>query len=82
MGLEVWGYTTTRMDLDKSKGIYDKYWVERRNDPLAKHVDCNYFVLDLNHDKFAPDALAQYAAACAEEYPQLAEDLWNLISKS
>jgi hypothetical protein len=65
------------MDDDRSKGIYKKYTVTRLNDPNDKHTDCEYFVLDFTHDKFAPAALRAYAAACASEYPRLAADLLN-----
>lgn len=60
---------------DQEKGLYRKYNVERLNDPTGKHADCTYYVLDLNHDKFAVPALEAYAAACAEDYPTLAFDL-------
>lgn len=35
------------------------------------------FVLDLNHDRFARPALIAYAAACQDEYPELASDLYK-----
>ena len=64
-------------DPDEQRGLYQKYDVRRINgtDPLSKHVDCEYFVLDLNHDPYAAFALRAYADACAERYPQLAADL-------
>lgn len=60
---------------DKQRGLYRKYHVERVNDPDGKHRDCEYFVLDLVHDKFAAAALRAYADACASEYPALAAGL-------
>lgn len=60
---------------DQEKGLYRKYRVERINDAEGKHDDCEYFVLDLVHDKFAVAALAAYADACETEFPQLAADL-------
>lgn len=64
---------------DEHKGIYRKYRVERLNDSANKHKFCNYFVLDLDHDKFAIPALRAYAKACKKEYPQLAKDIqWAL----
>jgi hypothetical protein len=63
---------------NKYRGLYEKYTV-RRNDgesaPCGVHHGCEYFVLDLTHDKHAKAALAAYAESCAAEYPQLAEDL-------
>lgn len=58
-------------------GLYTKFRVERLNDPTDKHKDCEYFVLDLNHDKFSKPALLAYADACEREYPELAADLRN-----
>jgi len=60
---------------DETKGIYRKYEVTRLNDPVGKHKNCNYFVLDLIHDEFALPALKAYAKACKKKYPQLAKDL-------
>ena len=64
---------------DEHRGIYEKYHVERLNDPEGKHAACNYFVLDLVHDKFAIPALRAYAKACERKFPQLAKDIrWSL----
>lgn len=62
---------------DKTKGLYRKFSVHRTDDPagLGKHSDCDYFVLDMTHDVFAPAALRAYADACEAEYPLLAADL-------
>lgn len=63
---------------DKSKGLYDKYTVYRNDGGSAvgaKHQHCEYFVLDLTHDKHARLALFAYADSCRKEYPLLAEDL-------
>lgn len=60
-------------------GLYQKYRVERLNDPDSKHVDCLYFVLDPRHDSFARDALAAYIEACQDKYPALAFDLRGLL---
>lgn len=45
-----------------------------------KHYGCEYFVLDLAHDKFAAPALEAYADACEKEYPLLAADIRSKIS--
>ena len=63
---------------DRTRGLYEKFMVERRDgssDPGGKHHDCEYYVLDLNHDKYAVPALRAYAEHCQAEYPALAEDL-------
>ena len=63
---------------DTIKGLYQKYKVERINDEEGKHKDCNYFVLDMVHDKHARAAVVAYAASCRHDYPQLADDLFIL----
>jgi hypothetical protein len=63
---------------NRTKGLYRKFRVERTDgssDAGGKHEGCEYFVLDLNHDKLAIPALEAYAAACEAEYPLLARDL-------
>jgi hypothetical protein len=64
---------------DTTRGLYDKFTI-RRTDGAdlivgGKHWECEYFVLDRTHDKFARAALLAYADACAAEYPLLAADL-------
>lgn len=62
-------------DADTERGLYRKYRVERLSDPTGKHADCDYYVLDLVHDRFARAALRAYADACEAEFPALAADL-------
>jgi len=69
------------MDKDKYRGLYTKFHVERLDDPTGKHKGCRYFVLDLNHDKFAIPALQAYIGACINEYPELAHDLVEILVK-
>lgn len=64
---------------DKERGLYRKYDVSRIDDPQKKHSNCSFFVLDLDHDPFAAIALRAYAVACRDEYPLLANDLWNQL---
>ena len=69
------------MDTDHERGLYGKYHVERvdgSSEPGGKHEHCNYFVLDLTHDKHALPALEAYALSCQDEYPLLAQDLMAL----
>ena len=66
---------------DKTRGLYRKYQVTRTDgasEPGGKHEHCEYFVLDLKHDKFATAALKAYEEACCGEYPRLAVDLLKL----
>ena len=64
---------------EKDLGLYNKYEVRRtdRRDSHKedKHYDCRYFVLDLDHDKYALPALESYKKACVKEYPELAREL-------
>ena len=64
---------------DRERGLYEKYRVIERADGQSaegeKHHGCEYFVLDLTHDKFAEVAIRTYAKACMREYPELARDL-------
>jgi hypothetical protein len=57
-----------------------KFYVRRTVDPTGKHDNCFYFVLDLDHDRYALAALAAYANAVEELYPELATDLRTEIS--
>ena len=63
------------MDEDQQRGLYRKYEVKRLRDPAHKHDNCNYFVLDLNHDRHGRAALRAYAESCKDEFPLLAADL-------
>lgn len=60
---------------DHSRGLYQKYEVKRIDDPSGKHDDCEYFVLDWEHDRFAIAAAEAYARACESEFPELARGL-------
>ena len=67
---------------DYEKGLYNKFTVIRNDGSSevgGKHHKCNYFVLDLTHDKFAAVAIAEYARACRHEFPLLSVDLLNMI---
>lgn len=66
---------------DKTRGLYRKFTVTRTDGSSAKggkHDGCNYFVLDVTHDKHADAALLAYAASCEAEYPLLAQDVRDL----
>lgn len=60
--------------------LYGKYDVQRcdkaEEDPDSKHyLGCAYFVLDLDHDPYAAEALRAYAVACKDTHPILSEEL-------
>lgn len=55
--------------------------MRRLDDPDCKHLDCEFFVLDLEHDEHAPTALLAYAAACEETRPALAHDIRKMFLK-
>lgn len=68
-------------DADKDRGLYRKFNVTRTDGssaPGGKHQNCRYFVLDLDHDPFADEALRIYAQQCRREFPTLAEDITDL----
>jgi hypothetical protein len=63
---------------EKCIGLYEKFRVERTDGSSGegrKHADCEYFVLDLTHDRHAYAALTAYAQSCSEDFPALANDL-------
>lgn len=63
---------------DRNKGLYGKFFVERtdgKSAPGEKHHGCEYFILDMTHDKYAVPALRAYAEHCLAEYPLLHDDL-------
>lgn len=63
---------------NKTRGLYGKFFVDRTDGRSAlgeKHYGCEYFVLDLTHDKHAMAALRAYADSCEDENPLLAADL-------
>ncbi len=74
-------------DTDRERGLYHKYItvdgkVHRLKDPTGKHENCEYFVLDPKHDKFAVAGMQAYANACREEYPELAADLDKWVEQA
>lgn len=67
---------------DDTRGLYKKFVVTRTDGssaPGRKHDDCNYFVLDLDHDEFAMAALKTYANRCRRKHPNLACDLDAIV---
>jgi hypothetical protein len=66
-------------DPDSKKGLYPKFAVKRLT-KSKKHKGCRFFVLDLDHDQFAKEAMKAYAKACTKDYPLLATDLVRVIN--
>jgi hypothetical protein len=69
---------------DKTRGLYEKFIITRtdgQSDSGEKHDGCDYFVLDLTHDKYARAALTTYELSCRQEYPLLAKDLRSFLSR-
>jgi len=65
-------------------GLYRKFEVTRtdgRSEVGEKHHNCAYFVIDMDHDRFAAPALLAYANACEAEFPLLAQDLREAIAR-
>lgn len=74
-------------DPEKERGLNMAKFRVERTDPeaQARHVGCEFFVLDLTHDTFAHAAIMAYAEACQLDYPLLALDLrnkaWGMLQK-
>lgn len=69
----------------RTTGLYNKFHVTRADgtsSPGEKHYGCDYFVLDVTHDKHAIQALLAYADSCEAEYPLLARDLRQKVAPS
>lgn len=71
---------------DTKRGLYAKFTVERTDGssaPGAKHHDCRYFVLDLNHDSHAIPAILAYARSARKDgFEALAGDLFLQVRRS
>lgn len=69
---------------EHNEGVYQKFIVERvdgSTQPGGKHEHCKFYVLDLDHDVHALNALSAYADSCELEYPTLAKDLRELVTQ-
>lgn len=67
----------------RREGLHDKFIVKRADgssDVGGKHFDCDYFVLDLVHDRHARSAILAYAASCRADFPELAIDLLSRLA--
>jgi len=71
---------------DKERGLYPKFRIERTDGKSAegeKHENCEYFVLDLTHDRYAIPALVEYARQCDRDgYRELAADLGAMLLRA
>ena len=69
---------------DAGRGLYKKYDVARTDGSSGaggKHECCDYFVLDLDHDRLAWAALENYARAAEIDFPLLADDLYTKLAR-
>lgn len=67
------------------QGLHNKYYVNRvdgKDAPGGPREKARYFVLDYVHDPIAKIALREYALHCAEEYPDLAQDLLRELEEN
>jgi len=62
-------------------GLYPKYQVQKIHDPENRHIDCEFFVLDLRHDPAARFAARGYATFISKENPELAKDIRNMVKE-
>jgi hypothetical protein len=68
---------------EEDRGLEHRYDVKRVNDPIGKHANCRYFVLDPKHDPIARVALTAYAVeARAAGYTTLGDDLMALVKQT
>jgi hypothetical protein len=65
-------------DQDKNRGWYEKYIIEK-TDGAPVDPNADYFVLRLDTDKNARQAILKYAECIKEENPKLAENLKNRV---
>jgi hypothetical protein len=72
--------------MKKHTGMYNKFEVGRTDgrdkNPTDIHYQCDYFVLDMSHDRHAMPALIAYAKSIAGEKPMLAADLLGFVADS
>lgn len=63
-------------------GLMNRKFIVHRTDgrdaPGQPHEGCRYYVLDLDHDRFALEAIEAYALACREHYHMLSFDLQQI----
>lgn len=62
----------------EQQGVFRKFEVKRTDgsdQPGGKHEGCEYFVLDVDHDPHAQDALYAYTLSCRHTHPQLSKDM-------
>lgn len=62
----------------EEQGVFRKFNVQRTDgssEPGGKHHGCEYFVLDVGHDRHAKAALNAYVLSCQPSHPELAKDM-------
>lgn len=73
------GLNGRKYNVVRSDGSSAAYSSSTPRQPPGKHAGCEYFVLDLMHDKFWAPALSVYADRCAADFPLLAADIRTKI---
>lgn len=78
----------TTNDPDQDRGLYPKYKVHKIKRETDQRGEETEVLVDpgecfvLNHaDPHAPAALAAYAEACAQTYPKLSQDLYEMATR-
>lgn len=61
------------------ESLHCKYEVRRVKDPSGRHGECEYFVLDLSHDRAARLAALVYADESGD--PELRDELVGLVGR-
>lgn len=73
----------TITDPDQQRGLYGKYLVYKPDPETGELRDPgSVFVLNYATDPHARVALRAYAQSCANDYPQLANDLMRKLDSS
>lgn len=69
---------------DRNLGLYNKFVVsrtDREDGEGRRHYNCEYFVLDVDHDPHAKAAIKAYAESCRKDFPLLAQDLDSMLTR-
>jgi hypothetical protein len=71
------------MNPSEERGLEPRYYVHRIDDPMGKHNECRFFVLDPQHDPIARIALRAYAQeARVRGHAALADDLFAWLAEA
>jgi len=81
---DIYSFATLKeyMGDDLEMDLTQPYTVKRNNDPVGKHKDCDFFVLNLTTDVRARKAAKKYVELCRDRYPALAHELGERILRN